>query len=174
VRVLLVAETDASATPIGDAFFERLRVRLVEYAFSRGMRDRADDVAQDTLAILWEKYAGRDEHELTRLAYGICKMKIFEAMRAYARVGSLPDGIPDPPDQTPTAYERIHRDEQRRLLHDAIARLGVRCRQLFRLRLEGKTTAQIAGIMGAPGSTIYVWESRCRHDLFGRLAWERR
>jgi RNA polymerase sigma-70 factor, ECF subfamily len=48
----------------------------------------------------------------------------------------------------------------------AMGQLGERCRRLMRLKLEGRTFAEIQKIMGAGTiNTIYTWDHRCRQRL---------
>ena len=56
------------------------------------------------------------------------------------------------------------------------AGLGERCRDLLRLKLEGKTFPEIQKIMGAAAiNTIYTWDHRCRKNLLDAMGgdWER-
>ncbi len=57
----------------------------------------------------------------------------------------------------------------------AISQLGGRCRDLFRLKLEGKTFAEIQIVLGANSiNTIYTWDARCRKRLLELMggSWE--
>ena len=57
----------------------------------------------------------------------------------------------------------------------ALGRLGTRCRDLFRWKLEGKSFAEIQALMGQRSiNTIYTWDYRCRRQLLDVLggAWE--
>lgn len=54
--------------------------------------------------------------------------------------------------------------------------LGDRCRELLRLKVEGKTFSEIQRIMGAASiNTIYTWDRRCRQRLLELMGgdWER-
>jgi RNA polymerase sigma-70 factor (ECF subfamily) len=53
--------------------------------------------------------------------------------------------------------------------------MGERCRQLFRLKLEGKSFPEIRELLGVKSiNTIYTWDFRCRRELLERLGgnWE--
>jgi RNA polymerase sigma-70 factor (ECF subfamily) len=166
-----VSTVDVSS-PTLERIVERLRVRLVEFAASRGMGDRADDVVQETLAVLWRKYRAVDaEIELIRLAFTICKYKMLEGKRPRQHAGDegLDDELPVADERPSVEAELVDRERQQRL-RQAIGRLGERCRKLFRLRLQGKATADIAALMGASVPTVHVWEHRCRKSLFQELA----
>ena len=59
--------------------------------------------------------------------------------------------------------------EQNELLEKmraALPLLGERCREIFRLKLDGLSFPEIQAAMGAPNiNTVYTWESRCREDI---------
>ena len=57
----------------------------------------------------------------------------------------------------------------------ALAKLEGRCRELFRLKMQGKGFAEIQQILGVKSiNTIYTWDFRCRKQLLERLGgvWE--
>ena len=59
-------------------------------------------------------------------------------------------------------------------LEAALAELGERCRELFRLKLEGYTFPEIQTALKASRSqwrlnTLYTWDFRCRKQLLERL-----
>ncbi|HUA62815.1 MAG TPA: sigma-70 family RNA polymerase sigma factor, partial [Verrucomicrobiae bacterium] len=61
-------------------------------------------------------------------------------------------------------------------LTKAVAQLGDRCRELIRLKLQGKTFPEIQKIMGAGAlNTVYTWDYRCRQNLLDLMGgnWER-
>ncbi len=60
-------------------------------------------------------------------------------------------------------------------LESALADLGERCRELFRLKLEGYSFAEIqARLKVSTLNTLYTWDFRCRKQLLERLggSWE--
>ena len=57
----------------------------------------------------------------------------------------------------------------------ALSRLGERCRELFRWKLEGKSFPEIQRLMGQKSvNTIYTWDLRCRKQLLSLMGgnWE--
>jgi RNA polymerase sigma-70 factor (ECF subfamily) len=69
----------------------------------------------------------------------------------------------------------LERKELLARLMGGIARLGERCRELFRLKLQGRSFSEIQGLMGAASlNTIYTWDHRCRKQLLEWLggSWE--
>ena len=70
-------------------------------------------------------------------------------------------------DGRPQAAER--REMLDRMKH-ALAGLGDRCREMFRLKLLGKTFPEIQQSMGAASlNTVYTWDLRCRKELEQRM-----
>jgi len=158
-----------------DEVLRKLRERIVAYAASHLSRDVAEDLAQEVLMLLHEKYAHLERVEdLLPLSFQIVRFKIMSLRRKAVRRGeydqvSITDiQLPDL-DSSPADYvERKQMAE--RLLH-ALPQLGERCRELIRLKLEGKTFPEIQKIMGAAAiNTVYTWDHRCRKhlpELFG-------
>jgi RNA polymerase sigma-70 factor (ECF subfamily) len=75
--------------------------------------------------------------------------------------------------QSPEMYAR--REELLRKLTAAMEKLPPRCRELFRLKLLGKTFTEIQGELDAASiNTIYTWDSRCRKNLLDLMGgqWE--
>jgi RNA polymerase sigma-70 factor (ECF subfamily) len=156
----------------------RLRERIVRYAASQlqgsPIGDQAQDLAQEVLLVLHEKYPELDRVEdLLPLSLEIARLKIWAARRKIHRRGEdrqtaledlpLPSGEPDP-------FERALRQERVARLESALAELGERCRELFRLKLEGQTFPEIRDrLKVATLNTLYTWDFRCRKQLLERL-----
>jgi RNA polymerase sigma-70 factor (ECF subfamily) len=152
----------------------KLRERIVAFAASRLQRDAAEDLAQEVLILLHEKYPRVDRvDELLPLAMKILRFKMMAARRKAQRRGEytqvpvdemqIADGGMDP-------EADAERRETRERLIAALAQLGERCRRLFALKLEGKTFPEIQGILGAASiNTVYTWDLRCRKQLQERM-----
>ena len=148
----------------------RLRERIVAFAASHLSRDAAEDLAQEALLLLHEKYAHLESvEELLPLSLQIVRFKIMSARRKSARRGEytqvsvtdlpLPDLEPNPAD----AFERKEMIER---LGRAMGQLGERCRELMRLKLQGRTFPEIQKILGVSAiNTVYTWDHRCRKNL---------
>jgi RNA polymerase sigma-70 factor (ECF subfamily) len=79
------------------------------------------------------------------------------------------------PDLDPSPADRMERKELLERLERAMGQVGERCRQLLRLKLQGKTFAEIQLIMGAGAiNTIYTWDHRCRKHVLELMGggWE--
>ena len=164
-----------------DDILSLLRERIVVFAASHLSRDAAEDVAQEVLILLHEKYPHLDRLEdLLPLSLQIVRFKIMSLRRKAVRRGEytqvsvtdipLPGLDPDP-------AELFERKEMLERLSQALARLGGRCRELMRLKLQGKTFPEIQRIMGAAAiNTVYTWDHRCRKNLLELMGgdWEAR
>ena len=164
-----------------EEILRRLRERIVAYAASHLWRDAAEDLAQETLILLYEKYGHVQKlEELLPLALQIVRFKMMGLRRKALRHGeytqvSIADiQIPDL-ESNPADY--VERKEMLGRLTRALAHLGPRCRELMRLKLLGKTFAEIQKEMGAGTiNTVYTWDFRCRKELLERMGgdWEGR
>ena len=157
----------------------RVRERIVAFAASHLSRDVAEDLAQEVLLLLHEKYPHLERVEdLLPLSLQIVRFKILSTRRKAARRGEYTqvsvDDIPLPDlDQNPADY--VERKQMLERLAQAMSGLGDRCRQLMRLKLQGKTFPEIQKIMGAGTiNTVYTWDHRCRKNLLEALggSWE--
>ena len=163
-----------------EQILQKLRERIVSFAASRIQRDTAEDLAQEVLILLHEKYGHLDRLEdLLPLSLQIVRFKMLALRRKAQRRGEytqvavdeiqLADGAADP---LAAAEQR----EMRERLIAAVARLGDRCRKLMALKLEGKSYAEIQTILGAESmNTVYTWDFRCRKNLLELMGgcWEK-
>lgn len=156
-----------------------LRERIVAYAASRIGRDTAEDLAQEALLLLEEKYAHLDRMEdLLPLTFQILRFKMNDYRRKTLRRGeytAVPvEDVPlSDPQDNPLAAAEQKQLEQR--LAEAIAKLEGRCREIFRMKLEGMTFAEIQKVLGAAAiNTVYTWDFRCRKSLLELMggSWE--
>ena len=152
----------------------RLRERIVTFAASRIERDVAEDLAQEVLIVLEEKYAHVEAiDELVALAMQIMRFKMFALRRKLVRRGetgsvSVDDvQLPDP------GADQASEMEKRELLERiaaAMSHMGHRCRELLRLKLLGRSYAEIQHELGAASiNTVYTWDARCRKELLQRV-----
>jgi RNA polymerase sigma-70 factor (ECF subfamily) len=179
--------TTAPPVPLGEgaaadgraAILTRLRERMVAFAASRYAGAHAEDLAQEVLVLIHEKYAHLDRVEdLLPLAFQILRFKLAAHRRKAARRGEYDavdvDVFP-PVSDAPDPATVLERKELLAKLLGGIARMGERCRELFRLKLQGRSFPEIQGLLGAATlNTIYTWDHRCRKQLLESLggAWE--
>src|SRR5580693_4807530 len=162
-----------------EEILEKLRERIVGFAASRLQRDAAEDLAQEVLILLHEKYGHLERLEdLLPLSLQIVRYKMMALHRKAQRRGEYTQ-VPvdeiqladDGADPLAAAQQREMRDR----LIAAISKMEERCRKLFALKLEGKSFAEIQASMGAGSiNTIYTWDFRCRKHLLELMggAWE--
>lgn len=147
-----------------------LRARILNFATSRLSRDAAEDLTQEVLVLLHEKYANVTElTELVPLAFQVLRFKMLDAHRKSLRRGEYnQEPIDNHPVADPSDDPARQLDQKQRVdrLLTAVAQLGERCRDLFRLKLEGNRFPEIQKIMGQKSiNTIYTWDLRCRKQL---------
>ncbi len=156
-----------------------LRERIVAFAASRYARESAEDLAQEVLVVLHEKYAHLERmDDLVPLSFQILRFKLAALRRKSFRHGEhaqvdaeefpLASDAPDPE----AAYAKRQLLER---LGEGLAKLGARCQELFRLKLQGKGFAEIQALLGAETlNTVYTWDHRCRKQLLESMGgrWE--
>ncbi len=152
---------------------------MLAFATLRVSRAHAEDLAQEVLVVLHEKYARVTElTELVPLAFQVLRFKMLDAHRKSLRRGEYNQGsvddlpLADPGDDPATQLDQKQRVDR---LLAAMAQLGERCRELFKWKLEGKRFPEIQTLMNqASINTIYTWDLRCRKQLLVLMggSWE--
>ncbi|HJV23879.1 MAG TPA: RNA polymerase sigma factor [Holophagaceae bacterium] len=173
------APAPAAATGAPEALLANLRERMVAFAASRYAGLHAEDLAQETLVVIHEKYAHLSRVEdLLPVCFQILRFKLVALQRKQGRRGEydaasvedlpLAGDAPDPE----AAYARTQMLDR---LGRALKQLGERCRELFRLKLQGRSFPEIRELMGAEAlNTVYTWDHRCRKQLLEHMGgrWE--
>jgi len=164
-----------------DEILLRLRERIVAFAASRIAGDAAEDLAQETLMLLHDKYAHVTRlEELFPLSMQIMRFKMVAMRRKSYRRGEAGQISVDDiqiPDLGPDPATFVERKEMMERMTAAIGKLGTRCREIFRLKLLGRSFAEIQVEMSAASiNTVYTWDARCRKQLLDEMGghWERR
>lgn len=162
-----------------DQILTALRERIVAFATLRVSREQAEDLTQEVLVLLHEKYARVTElTELVPLAFQVLRFKMLDAHRKSLRRGEYNRelvenlALTDPGDDPATQLDQKQRVDR---LLAALTQLGERCRELFTWKLEGKSFPEIQKIMGQHSiNTIYTWDLGCRKQLLTLLggSWE--
>ena len=156
------------------AILARLRERIVAFAASRYAGAHAEDLAQEVLMLLHEKYGHLDRIEdLLPLAFQILRFKLAAHRRKAARRGEYDavdvDVFPPISDAPDPATVLEHKELLAKLM-GGIAQMAERCRELFRLKLQGRGFPEIQGLLGATTlNTVYTWDHRCRKQLLETL-----
>jgi len=162
-----------------EEILRKLRERIVAFAASHLAGDIAEDLAQEVLILLHEKYHQVDRlEELVPLSLQIARFKIMSLRRKsqrhgeYTQVSVTDIQLPDLEADPATLLERKLMLER---LAKAVAQLGDRCRELLRLKLQGMNFGEIQKHMGAQSiNTVYTWDHRCRKHLLELMGgdWE--
>jgi len=153
---------------------ELLRERIVRFAASRLGGEGADDIAQEVLLVLHEKYPTLDRVEdLLPLSLEIARFKLLAARRKTIRRGeNTKVSVDDLPlaGSGPDPYEQAARRERLDQLEAGLKQLGDRCRDIFRLKLQGLSFLDIQKQLKVGSiNTLYTWDFRCRKQLLERL-----
>ena len=144
-----------------EQLLEKLRERIVGFAASRMQRDAAEDLAQEVLILLHEKYGHLDRLEdLLPLSLKIVRFK----MMAYRQESAAARGVHASAggrnsDCRTVAWIRSARWSNGRHVSGWWRRwreLGERCRKFFALKLEGKTFAEIQASWARLPSTRFI------------------
>jgi RNA polymerase sigma-70 factor (ECF subfamily) len=157
-----------------DEILRKLRERIVGFAASRMQRDAAEDLAQEVLILLHEKYGDLHRLEdLLPLSLKIVRFKMLAHRRKARRHGEFTQVSADEiqvPDGRTDALTAMEQREARERLIAAVSALGDRCRKLLGLKLEGKSFAEIQAVFEVSSiNTIYTWDFRCRQQLMESL-----
>jgi RNA polymerase sigma-70 factor (ECF subfamily) len=162
-----------------DAILKSLRERILAFATLRVTRAQAEDLTQEVLVVLHEKYPNvADLTELVPLAFQVLRFKMLDAHRKSFRRGEYnQESVDDLPLADPGDDPAMQLDQKQRVdrLMAAMAQLGERCRELFKWKLEGKSFPEIQKLMKQTSiNTIYTWDLRCRKQLLSLLggSWE--
>ncbi len=162
-----------------DQVLTMLRERILAFATSRVSRDIAEDLTQEVLMLLHEKYTHVVElTELVPLAFQVLRFKMLDAHRKSLRRGEYnQESVDELPLADPTDDPATQLDQKQRVdrLLAALIQLGERCRELFKLKLEGRSFPEIQKLMNQTSiNTIYTWDLRCRKQLLAQLggSWE--
>jgi RNA polymerase sigma-70 factor, ECF subfamily len=157
----------------------KLRERITGFAASRYSREVAEDLAQEVLLLLHEKYPHVcSAEELLPLSLQIVRFKIQALRRKVVGRGensqlSLEDLPLMDPSENPG--ERLERKQTMERLRKAMEGAGERCREILRLKLEGRGFEEIRAALGAKSiNTVYTWDHRCRQRMLELLggSWE--
>jgi RNA polymerase sigma-70 factor (ECF subfamily) len=158
-----------------DEILARLRERIYRFAASRIERESAEDLAQEVLLLLHEKYPALDRIEdLLPLSLEIARFKIIALRRKVVRRGEHTSvSVDDTPiaGSEPDPFDQALRRERLARLESILRELGERCRELVRLKLEGRTFPEIQKLLKVDSlNTLYTWDFRCRKQIMER--WE--
>ena len=124
--------------------------------------------------MLEEKYRHVERlEELLPLSLQIVRLKMSALRRKTVRRGEYTSiSVEDTPlpDRADDPAQEFERNQLRARLIDAIGEMEDRCREMFRMKLEGKSFEEIRRALDVHSiNTIYTWDFRCRKELQERL-----
>lgn len=159
---------------VAAALLSRLRERILAFAASRMQRDVAEDLAQEVLVVIHEKYGHLESIEdLLPLSLQIMRFKMMAAKRKSYRHGEHSQvSVEDTPlsDRKPSQAEAYERQQRLERIAAAMKQLGERCRKIMAWKLEGKQFPEIQRLLEAESiNTVYTWDFRCRKQLLDLL-----
>ncbi len=160
--------------PDKELLFSKLSERIRGFATSRVGSGRAEDVAQETMLVIAEKYGDvTDTSECLRLAFKIARLKISNLWRLDRRrktSGVDSEELERFPSEDDAPDREMMRSQMIDQLTKAMSGLTVRCREIFRMKLDGLRFAEIAKRLKVKSlNTVYVWDHRCRQRLKAEL-----
>ena len=142
-----------------EEILRKLRERIVGFAASGMQRDAAEDLAQEVLILLHEKYDHLDRLEdLVPLSLKIVRFKMLAYRRKARRHGEYTQVSVDEV-QTPDGAGRADcpgATGDSRTAPGGHCSLGERCRKLLAIKLEGKSFADIQKSFGVSSSTPFT------------------
>jgi RNA polymerase sigma-70 factor (ECF subfamily) len=146
-----------------------IRERILIYGTSHVGRDSAEDLAQDTLLLIEQRYSHLGQiGDLLPVAIRIMsfKLKSFRRSVGRRRVSDTPVDEMPLADGDPDAATQLETAELKTKIYDALDKLGSRCKRLFLLKLEGHRLPQIREMLGASTmQQLYMWDFRCRESM---------
>jgi RNA polymerase sigma-70 factor (ECF subfamily) len=156
-----------------DRILEQIRARILRWATSKMGVERAQDLAQEVMIVLIEKYSHLDDVEdLLPVAFQTAKFKWVAQIRKIRRRGEdqyLPIEESILASREPGPDDQILERERRQALLTAVGRLTGQCQELLTLQLAGTSLIEIIRQLGVPSGTIYARSNRCRKALRGEL-----
>ncbi|MBP5387348.1 MAG: sigma-70 family RNA polymerase sigma factor [Prevotella sp.] len=151
----------------------RLRAEMLKVSLAfLGNEEDAEDTVQEAMMLLW-RYCGNIDtgRNVGGLAIRVAKNCCINRFR---RKSDRHDGLDDCllffPDPSGTPQEHLEEKEAQRMMHEAIARLKPRERQLFELRqIEGLSTEEVSTRTGILRNSVSVMVSAARKKVYDEL-----
>lgn len=154
---------------VRDDALRLLRQRVYGFALQKGCRPaEAEDVAQDTLAVVLNKYSAKAAEDLIKIATIICLNLVRNKRRLRSRVDAeLVEYISDPrhgPEDLMLESEVVE------ALLDAIEKSRPADKALLRAALQGHSVETICALFNIDANTFYSRRHRCYKRMRSVLA----
>ena len=138
-----------------------------------GSDDDAEDVAQETLAALWERCAMLDEgRNVEALAIRVAKSCCVDMVRKRKLNVMRIDDVVMPREAAvqPSPHEDAEGKERERAIKEAVEGLSRRERQLFKMRQEeGLSAEEIAQLTGIEKRSVLSIVSMVRKKVYNEI-----
>lgn len=114
-----------------------------------GNHHDAWDVAQDTFLALYERAAQVDGERVAGWLVRVATNRAIDRVRRLSRMRLVSDTPDKPEQQAPGPLTIASADEERSSVHEALARLPIRQREVVTLRmLQQMTFPELSGLLG--------------------------
>jgi RNA polymerase sigma factor (sigma-70 family) len=161
---MLKALRSLRETPeVQDDIFQTIRARVRGLATYLGCGAEADDIAQETLVVILEKYSGKTPEELTMISSKICTNLVLNRRRRTERRSSQPSDLIR--DASPSPEQLAAKEELMRALVETIERASTDDKALLRLDFQGADADKICSQLGIDRETLYSRRNRCYKRL---------
>lgn len=133
-----------------DRILASLRERILAFATLRVSKEHAEDLTQDVLVVLQEKYQRAVElTDFLPLAFQILRFKILDVHRKSLRRGEYnQQSVDELPVADPTDNPLAQLDQRQRVdrLLATVKQLGKRCKDIFRLMRRSSLTNRMTPV----------------------------
>ena len=148
-----------------DPFFAKLYERILGLATYFGCGDHARDVAQETMAVLVERYSAvKAPEDLIKLANAIC-FKISRGVLRRQYRGPVYTELDVHVSGGPSPEVLTCDHETRTKLMECLGRCSKRCKALFILDLDEADTERICRELNLSRSAVFTLRNRCLSEL---------
>jgi RNA polymerase sigma factor (sigma-70 family) len=146
-----------------DDIFQTIRARVCGLATYLGCGGEAEDIAHETLIVVFEKYRGNSPEELLKISSKICVNIVFNRRRRTDRRSSqLSDSIRD---SNLSPEQLTAKAELAQALINTIEKLNPKEKALLRLEFQEAGTDEICSQLGIDRDTLYSRRNRCYKHL---------
>ena len=139
-----------------------------------GSDDDAEDVAQETLAVLWERCAVLDEgRNVEALAVRVAKSLCVDVVRGKRKMQVVKADdveMAQTPTALPSPYDEEEARERERAMKEVVEGLPKRERQMFEMRQEeGLSAEEIARLTGIGKRSVMSMVSMVRKKVYNEI-----
>jgi RNA polymerase sigma factor (sigma-70 family) len=161
-----MAPSDKSASD-SDRTWPLIRQRILASAKSHFSPDDAEDLTQQTMVVLMERYADRPIEDLLALGLQVLTRLRLHQLSSYKRRSEEGDPrVEELLDSDQSPEQAVLNQERAAILAKAIGKLGEPCRDLLLHWMRGDASEVIRDKLGFSSTTaVHVALSRCKNKL---------